>query len=164
MQMNKSAEFLSAVVAAVTLAVGFTLAGCAKDCRAPQDGKLENGHSIVYAFTAEEGKVASGGSMLDYMNALKISGDLIFEESNGFVISVFGVTGKTVSSAANAYSGWDWTVYTTVTTEDGVTYSGTENFDYCGLKFYKASYGVAGIPCIAGESYALVYEFSSMIW
>ncbi len=162
--MKKLTKLFAAVIAVCTLALGLTLFGCAKDDRGPQDGKIDNGHFIVYAFTADNGE----GSMLDYMNALKAAGDLPFEGSDGdygfYITSVLGVSGKTVSSAANSYSGWDWAVYTTVTTIEGVTYSGTQSFEYCGITFYKASYGVSGIPCITGESYALVYEFSSMSW
>ena len=167
--MKKLTKLFAAVIAVCTLALGLTLCGCANDDRGNQDGKIDNGHSIVYAFTVDEQiKTVDDGSMLDYMNALKAAGDLTFEGSDSdygfYITSVLGVSGKTVSSTANSYSGWDWAVYTTVTTIDGVTYSGTQSFDYSGITFYKASYGVSGIPCITGESYALVYEFSSMSW
>ena len=166
--MKKLKKLFAAVTAVCAVTLCLVFAGCATDGRGQQDGKIENGHSIVYAFTAEEGKVAADGSMLDYMNALKTAGDLSFDGADGdygfYITSVLGVGSKMVSSTANSYSGWDWAVYTTVTTVDGVTYSGTQSFDYSGITFYKASYGVSGIPCIDGESYALVYEFSSMSW
>lgn len=167
--MKKLTGLFASLLAVCALALGLTLVGCAKDDRGGQSDKIENGHAIVYAFTAEdEVMTVDDGSMLDYMNALKAAGDLTFEGSNGdygfFITSVMGVGSKAVSSTANSYNGWDWAVYTTVTTIDGVTYSGTQSFDYCGITFYKASYGVSGIPCVSGESYALVYEFSSMSW
>ena len=167
--MKKLTKLFAALIAVCALSVGLTLFGCAKDNRETQSGKIENGHSIVYAFTVEEEVITvDDGSMPDYMNALKAAGDLTFEGSDGdygfFITSVLGVGSKPVSSTANTYSGWDWAVYTTVTTIDGVTYSGTESFVYNGITFYKASYGVSGIPCITGESYALVYEFSSVSW
>lgn len=167
--MKKLTEIFAAIIAVCTLAFGLSLAACANDDRGSQDGKIENGHVIVYAFTVDEQiKTVDDGSMLDYMNALKAAGDLAFEGSDGgygfYITSVLGVGSKVVTSTANSYSGWDWAVYTTVTTIGGVTYSGAEKFDYCGLTFYKASYGVSGIPCVTGESYALVYEFSSMSW
>ncbi len=141
-----------------------SLAACANDDRGEPSGKIENGHAIVYAFTADTDE----GSMLDCINALKSAGDLTFEGSDGeygyYITSVLGIGSKTISSTANSYSGWDWAVYTTVTTVDGVTYSGTQSFTYNGITFYKASYGVSGIPCVSGASYALVYEFSSMSW
>ena len=162
--MKKLTKLFAVLIAVCTLVFGLSLAACANDDRGEPSGKIENGHAIVYAFTADN----SEGSMLDFMNKLKTAGDLTFEGSDGeygyFITSVLGVGSKVVTSTANSYSGWDWAVYTTVTTIDGVTYSGTENFEYCGIKFYKASYGVSGIPCVEGESYALVYEFSSMTW
>lgn len=167
--MKKITKFFTAVAAVVTLALGLTLSACVNDDRGTQDGKIENGLTIVYVFTVDEQRMpADGGSMLDYMNALKTAGDLTFEGSDGdygfYIISVLGVSGKTVTSTANSYSGWDWYVYTTITTIDGVIYSGEESMTIGGVTFYKASYGVSGIPCIAGESYALVYELTSMSW
>ena len=135
-----------------------------------KDATIENGHKIVYAFTAD-GEVMSiteKSSMYDYMCTLKEDGFLTFEGSESeygyYITSVMGVTSKTISSTANSYSGWDWAVYTTITELDGVIYSGDETTVVDGATFYKASYGVSGIPCIDGESYALVYEFSSMTW
>lgn len=167
--MKNSAKFFTAFLAVVTLALGFILSGCIGDDRGTQDDKIENGHTIVYAFTADERLMtADDGSMLDYMNALKANGDLTFEGSESdygfYIASVLGVSGKAVSSTASSYSGWDWYVYTTLTTLDGVIYSGEESLIIDGVTFYKASYGVSGIPCVAGESYALVYELSTMTW
>lgn len=167
--MKKLTRLFAAIVAVCTLVFGLSLAACANDDRGEPSGKIENGHSIVYAFTVDDQiKNVDDGSMLDYMNALKDAGDLMFDGSDGgygfYITSVMGVTSKPVTSTANSYSGWDWAVYTTVTTIGGVTYSGTQSFSYNGITFYKASYGVSGIPCVTGESYALVYEFSSMSW
>lgn len=164
MRMKKFIRLFAAIIAVCTLALGLSLFGCANDDRGETNGEIANGHVVVYAFTAD----TDDGSMLDYMNALKAAGDLTFEGSDGeygfYITSVLGVGSKVVTSTANSYSGWDWAVYTTVTTIDGVTYSGTQSFTYNGITFYKASYGVSGIPCAVGESYALVYEFSSMSW
>ncbi len=162
--MKKLTKLFAAIIAVCTLALCFAFAGCADDDRGEPNGQIGNGHVIVYAFTAD----TDDGSMLDYMNTLKTAGDLTFEGSDSdygfYITSVLGIGRKVVTSTANSYSGWDWAVYTTVTTIDGVTYSGTENFEYCGITFYKASYGVSGIPCVKDASYALVYEFSSMSW
>lgn len=157
--------FIVALFAAVAV---FALAGCS-DNRNNSGDAIENGHTIVYAFTASEDvmTITETSSMYDYMNALK-EVDLVFDGYNDeygfYVTSVFGVSGKTISSTANSYTGWDWMVYTTVTTVDGVIYSGEESTVIDGVTLYKASYGVSGLPCIAGESYALVYELSSMTW
>lgn len=135
-----------------------------------QNAAIENGHKIVYVFTADSEvmTMTEKSSMYDYMCALRDDGFLSFEGSDGdygyYVTSVMGVTSKVVSSTANSYSGWDWAVYTTITELDGVIYSGDETTVVDGVTLHKASYGVSGIPCIEGESYALVYEFSSMSW
>ena len=135
-----------------------------------QNAEIENGHKIVYVFTADSEvmTITEKSSMYDYMCALKDDGFLSFEGSDGdygfYVTSVMGVTSKVVSSTANSYSGWDWAVYTTVTELDGVIYSGDESTTIDGITLYKASYGVSGVPCIEGESYALVYELSTMTW
>lgn len=135
-----------------------------------QNAAIENGHKIVYVFTADSEvmTITEKSSMYDYMCALKDDGFLSFEGSDGdygfYVTSVMGVTSKVVSSTANSYSGWDWAVYTTVTELDGVIYSGDESTTIDGITLYKASYGVSGVPCIEGESYALVYELSTMTW
>lgn len=139
---------------------------------APQNGspnsvKIDGGYTAIYAFTAEESKAESCESMLDYMKILKAEGTLPFEGENGpygfYVTSVLGIRSKTVSSSANFYAGYDWSVYTTILNIDGVTYSDDTDFiTYNDLKLFKAGYGVSGIPCKAGESYALVYKYSEL--
>ena len=48
---------------------------------------------------------------------------------------------------------------------DGVPYASADDaFGYGGITLYKASYGVSGLPCAEGHTYALVYEYSSMTW
>ena len=169
--MKKLKTFFAAVVAACALAFAVGFCGCATDDdRGEQSGVIENGYSIVYAFTVKEDKkTADDGTMLDYMNALKTDGDLVFDGSDGqygfFITSVMGISGKTVSSTANSYEGWCWSVYTTLATIDGVTYSdGAASLDFNGVTLYKALYGVSGLPCVTGASYALVYELTSTTW
>ena len=134
------------------------------------DATIENGHKIVYAFTTDGDtmEITQKSSMYDYMCALKEDGALTFEgtmsEYGFYITSVMGVTSVTVSSTPTSYTGWDWAVYTTITELDGVSYSGEEYTTIDGVKLYKASYGASGVPCVEGESYALVYELSSMSW
>ncbi len=164
-------KLLTAVLASAAILSVCALAGCADDEREQSDGKIEHGYSMCYAFTAESSTMTidENSSMKDYMDALKAKNMLAFEGSDGdygyFITSVFGVGSVTVSSTANSYSGYDWYVYTTVTSVDGVIYSDDKaTFDYDGITLYKASYGVSGLPCIEGQTYALVYEYSSMTW
>ncbi len=150
-----------------------TLFGCADDTRPQSSGTIEQGYSACYAFTATETEVAAAGgeaaTLKTYMDVLKADGKLAFEGEDGaygyYIVSVLGMGSRTVHSDANSYSGYDWTIYTTLTTVDDVTYSSDETvFDYNGIRLYRAAYGVSGLPCIAGETYALVYEYSSMQW
>ena len=162
-------KLLATLFAAVSVVAVCAFAGCKEDDRPATDGKIEHEYSICYAFTATSDTmtITENSSVKDYMDALKEGGKLAFEGSNSdygyFITSVMGVGSVTVSSTANSYAGYDWYVYTTVTTVDGVIYSDDgATFDYNGITLYKAAYGVSGIPCIAGETYALVYEYSSM--
>lgn len=133
-----------------------------------QTTEIANGHTAVFAFTADNDvmTITETSTMYDYLCALRDGGWLTFEGSDGdygfYITSVMGISGKTVSSTPNFYSGWDWAVYTTVTEIDGVIYSGEDTYATAGVTLYKASYGVSGLPCIEGESYALVYEYSEM--
>lgn len=159
-------KFLAIALAICAAVCAATLCGCVNINTDDGDGEkteIANGHVLAYAFTAQEGET---GTMLDAMNKLKANGDLLFEGTNGsygfFVSSVFGVGSKTVSSTEHSYAGWDWAVYTTVTTIDGVIYAGEQSTTVGGVKLFKSSYGVSGLPLVAGESYALVYEYSYM--
>ncbi len=135
---------------------------------ANEGGTVQNGHSIVYVFTADGNvtDIDENTTMYDYMCALKEDGDLVFEGENGdygfFVNSVMGIGPKVVSSTPNFYSGWSWTVYTSITTLDGVIYSEEASFTFDRVSLHRAIYGVSGLPCVEGESYALVYEYSEM--
>ena len=166
--MKKLFALLIAIISCVAV---FAFAGCTTDEREQTTDKIEQGYSICYAFTASNDiiTITDSTSMKDYMDALKKAGRLSFEGSDGdygyYITSVLGVSSVTVSSTANSYSGYDWTVYTTSTTIDGTIYSSdSETFTYNGITLYKAAYGVSGIPCVSGQTYALVYELSSMSW
>ena len=160
-------KFLSTLIAVLAVAVLFAFAGC--ETREPGDPleplEIEQVYSICYAFTASEDKA----SMKDYLDKLKADGVITFEGSESqygfYITSVLGVSSKTVSSTANSYTGYDWTVYTTLKEKDGVAYAQDDStFVYGGITLYKGAYGVSGIPCVKGETYALVYELSSSNW
>ncbi|MDE6442730.1 MAG: hypothetical protein K2L12_08280 [Clostridia bacterium] len=166
-------KFLTSLLAILGVAVLFAFAGC--ETYEPGDPlepmKIDQGYSISYAFTASSDVMTIGDktSMKDYLDALKEDGVITFEGSESqygfFITSVLGVSSKTVSSTANSYSGYDWTVYTTLREKDGVPYASDDStFVYNGITLYKGAYGVSGIPCVEGETYALVYELSSSNW
>lgn len=161
-------KFLTTISAFLGVAVLFAFSGCVHRVQDWDPGKIpeiKQGYSICYAFTASSDKA----SMKDYLDALKEDGAITFEGSESqygfFITSVLGVSSKTVSSTANSYSGYDWTVYTTLKEKDGVVYAYADStFVYDGITLYKGAYGVSGIPCVEGETYALVYELSSSSW
>lgn len=161
-------KFLTSLSAVITVAVLFAFAGCTHPVQDRNPGEIpeiKQGYSICYAFTASSDKA----SMKDYLDALKADGVITFEGSDSqygfYITSVLGVSSKTVSSTANSYTGYDWTVYTTLKEKDGVAYANDdETFVYDGIILYKGAYGVSGIPCVKGETYALVYELSSSNW
>lgn len=158
---------LSATVIACALL--FSACGSLGNTTDNADG-IENGHLIVYAFTADAGvaDITDDSSMYDYMCALKDNGDLVFDGNFGgndfYITSVMGITSKTDSITDNSYSGWDWMIYTTLTTYEGVIYSGDDTVEAGGLTFYSSLYYANNLPCIEGQSYALVYQFNTMTW
>lgn len=153
--------FLTAACAAAA----FACVGCAADDRREPADKIEHGYSVCYAFTADTSVLAltETTTVKDYMDALKAAGRLDFEGNDGgygyYITSVFGIKSRTVSSSPTHYAGYDWAVYTTLTQLDGVIYSSDEAFIYGGITLYKTVYGVSGIPCAEGRTYALVYEY-----
>ncbi len=164
--MKKLSTILSAIAA---LIAGAMLCACAPEENGgtAEQTEIEQGYSITYAFTVPDGCTQT--TMKDYMDVLKEQGALTFEGQDGdygfYITSVLGISNKTVSSTLNSYSGYDWAVYTTLTEADGVPYASADDaFVYGGITLYKASYGVSGLPCAEGHTYALVYEYSSMTW
>lgn len=165
--MKKFVTLLFAALSAVVICV---LAGCADDTRGGTTDAVDHGYSICYAFTATDGvpKINDKTSLKDYMDALKKEGKLDFKGADGdfgyYITEILGVKSVSVSSTANSYAGYDWYVYTTLTTVDGVIYSTDEEFSYNGLTLYKCSYGVSNLPCVKGESYAFVYKYAETVW
>lgn len=162
-------RFITVLMLTILTATAVLCAGCSATSDSTPDGTITNGHTLAFAFTVDDGfALTDSTTMYDCMVKLKEDGTLTFEATDGsygvFLTSVFGVGGKTVSSTANSYSGWDWAVYTTLTSLDGVIYAGETTYILDGVTFYKSSYGVSSLPSIKGESYALIYEFSTMSW
>lgn len=163
-------KLLTALLAALSAVAICIFAGCADDTRGGTDDAVDGGYSICYAFTAtgDELTITENTSLKDYMDALKNGGKLDFKGSDGdygyYITEILGVGSVTVSTTANSYAGYDWYVYTTLTTVDGVIYSTDETFAYNGLTLYKSSYGVTNLPCVKGESYAFVYKYAETAW
>ena len=159
------------LTALVTIMTALAFSGCA-DAPIADGGNTEigQGYSICYAFTASSDvtEINDKTVMKDYMDALGGDGLLEFDGYDGdfgfYITSVYGITSIVVASTPNSYTGYDWAVYTTLTELDGAPYTSDDAFIYGGVTLYKSSYGVSGLPCVEGHTYALVYELSSMSW
>ncbi len=135
-------------------------------CATPNDQNGENNlpnYEICVLFTADSDQT----SVYDFMQALQTAGKLTYTGSNGaygyYLESVYGISGSTTESTADSWSGYSWYVYTTLLTKDGVIYADDGNtVTYNGVTLYQSMYGVSGLPCVAGESYAFVYQYSTM--
>ncbi len=167
-------KLLSLIFALCATVAVFAFAGCNNEGGTGGDEKtlpeIQDGYSISYVFTVKGDKlnITDTTSVYDYMQALSNEGLLTFEGNNGdygfYITSVLGIKENT-QSTANGYKGNAWSLYTTITEIDGVHYSSSYTaFDYNGITLYQASYGVSGVPCVEGETYALVYEYSAFTW
>ena len=146
------------IVAVILLALTMLLCtACVEYRRDNQPSKIENEYSICYGFTPTNDTLAitDQTTVKDYMDALKEDGKLAFEGSEGdygyFITSIMGIGSRFVSSTDNSYTGYDWMLYTTLTSIDGAIYSKDDSTFVCdGIVFYEGSYGVSNTPCIEG--------------
>ena len=156
------------LIAILAVLAVFAFAGCSdKDSTpadAPESAKIEQGYSIAYAFTASDDILTIGESttVKNYLDALSTDDKVNYEGYDGsygyYITAVLGVQEAYIGSNAMYY----WAVYTSFTEIDGTIYATDySTFDYNGIKLYSASYGISGLPCIEGETYALVYTYTS---
>ena len=93
-------------------------------------------------------------SLYDALAFFATSGEITMDGSESeygfYITSVNGV-----EAAGDSY----WAVYTTLGTLDGTSYSDAQwgTYEYDGKTLASASYGVSGLPLVAGEYYALVW-------
>lgn len=151
-------KFLAAFLATVSIVAVIAFAGCADDSKqgAASGNVVLNVESAI--FTADGGVMTlnESTSVKDYMDALKANGELVFDGSNGdygyYITSVYNKF-----ATANSY----WAVYTDLVTIEGddTVYSNAEygTFTYGNKTLNSASFGVSGLPCVEGYTYALVY-------
>ena len=163
-------KLLTLLIAACSAVALLAFAGCADDNRGDTTDAVDGGYSICYVFTATDEilTIDDTTSLKDCMDALKEAGKLDFKGSDSdfgyYITEILGVGSVSVSSTANSYAGYDWYVYTTLTTVGGVIYSTDESFTFNGLTLYKSSYGVSNLPCVDGASYAFVYRYAETVW
>lgn len=164
--MKKLSKIIAAVTAVCTLALGFTLAGCAKkDNLDLGDGTgdyiaKKTDTEVVFVGTTEVLKEHDEYSVYDYLRALSLKNQLTFDgytDDYGYYVTT--VNGVTADTAAHYY----WAFYISFQTLEGddAIYAGGDymtEYDYEGATLYSANYGVSGVPYVSGATYALVLE------
>ena len=159
------------VICATVAALSF--AGCDKGGdNSGKSGEVVLGVQNV-AFTAKGDIITLNDttSVKDYMDALKANGELVFDGNDGsygyYITSFYATEEKIISSTATSSEGYSWSVYIDFITLEGdeATYaSDYKTYDFGGKTLYSASYGVSGIPCVEGHTYAFVYEYYNYSW
>lgn len=150
-------KFFSIFAAVCAVFALFAVAGCNKGSEkgGGSGNVILNVESVAFTANNDVLTLDETTSLKDYMDALAANGELVFGGENGeygfFVQSVYSTKAE-----GNHY----WALYTDLTELDGVTYSSAEygTFECGGKTLYSASYGVSGLPCVAGYTYALVYS------
>lgn len=148
-----------AAVAAVTVC-SLALAGCSGDVKKINFEDYE--HTYVFTASNDVLTITDDTTVKDYLDALVAKGDMTYdgyEGSYGYYITTINGTQEVMSEDYS--SGSSWMIYidfTTLDGDDGI-YASTDTVClYKGTKLYLASYGVSGIPCVAGHTYAFVFE------
>ncbi|MBO5327991.1 MAG: hypothetical protein J6B04_02320 [Clostridia bacterium] len=152
-------KFLALFLSVVALFSAIALSGCAKrlEVVVGDDGKTE---SVIFKISANVMEISPDSSVYDYMLALKEDGLFDFtSENSNFGQTILSVNGIENYVAENGLSGKSWMIYTDLTTLDDVVYSNAEygTYEHDGKTLNSASYGVSGLPCIEGYTFALVY-------
>ena len=115
-----------------------------------------NVQSVVFTADNEFLTLNDNTSVKDYMDALANSGELVFSGSEGdygfYIESVYNTKAE-----GNFYWAGD-TDLVTIEGDDAI-YSNAEygTFAYGNKTLNSASFGVSGLPCVNGCTYALVY-------
>lgn len=150
------------LIFAAVAVIAFAGCGTGLDDDSKAKGEAVSGNvvldvrSVVFVADDDFTALTSATSVKDYMDALANNGELVFDGSDGeygfYIESVYNTKAE-----GNAY----WAVYTDLVTIEGddAVYSNAEygTFTYGNKTLNSASYGVSGLPCVDGYTYALVY-------
>lgn len=130
-----------------------------------------NVESVIFTAKSDVTALTDTTTVKDYLDVLAANGELVFDGTEGeygfFLQSFYSTENKTISSTANSYEGYSWAFYIDFITLDGddaIYASDYQTYTHGDKTLYSASYGVSGIPCIAGHTYAFVYEYSNLSW
>lgn len=157
-------KFLAVLFAAVSAIAVLAFAGCKEN--EVKKVKLNDQNSLVFVASSEVMEITDDTSLYDYINALKDKGELTFEGNDSeygfFITSMDGTANVEISNAP--YEGYSWMIYIDFTALEGdsAVYAGAYSdtvYEYENLTLYSADYGLSGIPCVEGHTYAFVYEY-----
>ena len=155
-------KFVTLLLAALSAVVICVCAGCTKDGGNVKRTKIDEYSSVILVASDDVLKLEGDVSLKDYLDALKSKGELDFKGENGsygyFLNSLDGKDNEVISTVPAV--GYSWMIYIDFLTLDGVPYASDYAVcEYNGQTLYSASYGVSGIPCVEGHTYAFVYEY-----
>ena len=145
--MQKTKNKIAFIVAMIMAMLTIFLSACGDG-----DAKvklLKNDETLVVIEAVE-----TGGSLEDALKELKADGKLDYEGSTSdYGFYLISINGYTPDSSKNEF----WAIYTTLVEYDGVIYSSAEfgTYEWDNKILSSASYGVSGLPLIAGEIYIL---------
>ncbi|MDE7182463.1 MAG: hypothetical protein K2O41_05490 [Clostridia bacterium] len=137
-------------------------AGCKDGNENVKRTQIDDQTSVIFTASNDVLTLDENTTVKDYLDALKAKGELSFEGSDsdyGFFLTSFdGKENQVISTSP--YEGYSWMIYIDFTTLDGTIYATDYSVcEYEGKTLYSASYGVSGIPCVEGHTYAFVYEY-----
>ena len=104
---------------------------------------VENG--FVFVATEDVMDIGETTTLEQYMQAMQKNGGITFEAEDGMIVSVNGVT----PSAQNEY----WFIYTSLEDYSNTTWG---TYSYNGQTLGSATLGFGTLPCVAGQTYALI--------
>lgn len=104
---------------------------------------VENG--VVFVASEEVMDITETTTLRQYMDAMAENGGIEYEADNGMITSVNGIEPQ----SDNEY----WFIYTSLG-----DYSNTEwgTYEYEGQTLGSATLGFGDLPCVEGETYALI--------
>ena len=145
--MKQFKGLVAAAAASAVLVCGALFSACAQDSSigaAKAEVLASDAERVVIEVT--EGDTSK--SLYDALTVFQEEEKLTFSGSESeygyYITSVNGV-----AAAGDSY----WAVYTTLGTLDGTSYSDAQwgTYEYDGKTLASASYGVSGLPLVAGE-------------
>lgn len=151
--MKQFKGLIAAAAASAVLVCGALFSACAQDSSIGA-AKAEVLASDTGRVVIEVTEGDTSKSLYDALTVFQEEEKLTFSGSESeygyYITSVNGV-----EAADDHY----WAVYTTLGTLDGTSYSDAQwgTFEYEGKTLASASYGVSGLPLVAGEYYAIVW-------